>query len=295
MSEHDEQRPPARILVVDDDPTVAEVVTGYLERAGCAVEHAADGPEALRRAAERWPDLIVLDLMLPGLDGLEVCRRLRATGPVPVIMLTARGDQEDRITGLEVGADDYVTKPFSPRELVLRVESVLRRTRTTAARATPAVAPRPVLRAGDLTVDTATRRATRAGAELGLTLREFDLLAYFLEHPRTAHSREALMRRVWGWDFGDLSTVTVHVRRLRAKIEQDPARPRLIETVWGVGYRFEPGETTAVADAADSGSGGAAGRSASGGGAVHATDGGAAGRSANDGAPVHAADGGAGA
>ncbi|MFF6772065.1 response regulator transcription factor [Streptomyces sp. NPDC012637] len=226
----------ARILVVEDDPTVAEVVTGYLERVGFAVEHAADGVDALRRAGERRPELVVLDLMLPGLDGLEVCRRLRADGPVPVIMLTARGDEEDRITGLEVGADDYVTKPFSPRELVLRVESVLRRSRASAG-----AAARPVLRAGDLVVDPATRRATRADRELALTLREFDLLSYFLEHPRTAHAREDLMRRVWGWDFGDLSTVTVHVRRLRAKIEEDPAMPRLIQTVWGVGYRFEPG------------------------------------------------------
>ncbi|WP_406064277.1 response regulator transcription factor [Streptomyces sp. NBC_01077] len=240
MNEREAPGTAARILVVDDDPTVAEVVTGYLERAGCAVEHAADGPDALRRAGERWPDLVVLDLMLPGLDGLEVCRRLRATGPVPVIMLTARGDEEDRITGLEVGADDYVIKPFSPRELVLRVESVLRRTRTSTGAAS-------VLRSGDLVVDPATRRATRSGSELALTLREFDLLAYFLAHPRTAHAREELMRRVWGWDFGDLSTVTVHVRRLRAKIEDDPARPRLIETVWGVGYRFEPGREGAVA------------------------------------------------
>ncbi|MEV6329119.1 response regulator transcription factor [Streptomyces sp. NPDC051909] len=229
-------RPAARILVVDDDPTVAEVVTGYLDRSGFAVEHAADGPDALLRAGARWPDLVLLDLMLPGLDGLEVCRRLRETGPVPVIMLTARGDEEDRITGLEVGADDYVTKPFSPRELVLRVESVLRRSRAAAGPA----APRPVLRAAGLAVDPVTRRATRAGGELALTLREFDLLAYFLEHPGAAHTREELMRRVWGWDFGDLSTVTVHVRRLRAKIEDDPARPRLIRTVWGVGYRFEP-------------------------------------------------------
>ncbi|ROQ35618.1 DNA-binding response OmpR family regulator [Streptomyces sp. PanSC19] len=235
MSEHSVPPPPARILVVDDDPTVAEVVTGYLGRSGFAVEHAADGPDALLRAGERRPDLVVLDLMLPGLDGLEVCRRLRETGPVPVIMLTARGDEEDRITGLEVGADDYVTKPFSPRELVLRVESVLRRSRGAGP-----TAVRTVLRDADLTVDPVTRRATRSGRELALTLREFDLLAYFLERPGAAHSREELMRRVWGWDFGDLSTVTVHVRRLRAKIEDDPARPRLIRTVWGVGYRFEP-------------------------------------------------------
>ncbi|MFC8507295.1 response regulator transcription factor [Streptomyces sp. NPDC057411] len=235
MSDHSAPPLPARILVVDDDPTVAEVVTGYLGRSGFTVEHAADGPDALLRAGERRPDLVVLDLMLPGLDGLEVCRRLRETGQVPVIMLTARGDEEDRITGLEVGADDYVTKPFSPRELVLRVESVLRRSRGAGPTATGTV-----LRAADLSVDPVTRRATRAGRELGLTLREFDLLAYFLERPGVAHTREELMRRVWGWDFGDLSTITVHVRRLRAKIEEDPARPRLIQTVWGVGYRFEP-------------------------------------------------------
>ncbi|MFE2237472.1 response regulator transcription factor [Streptomyces sp. NPDC059442] len=246
MNEHSAADRTARILVVDDDPTVAEVVTGYLQGAGFAVDRAADGPEALRRSESRRPDLVVLDLMLPGLDGLEVCRRLRAAGPVPVIMLTARGDEEDRITGLEVGADDYVTKPFSPRELVLRVTSVLRRTRARDA------SPRPVLCAGALTVDPTTRRATRHGAELALTLREFDLLAYFLEHPATAHTREELMRRVWGWDFGDLSTVTVHVRRLRAKIEDDPARPRRIRTVWGVGYRFEAEETAHPEKGADS-------------------------------------------
>ncbi|MEU7015234.1 response regulator transcription factor [Streptomyces sp. 2RAF24] len=236
MNEHSAPPPPARILVVEDDPTVAEVVAGYLGRSGFAVEHAADGSDALLRAGERPPDLVVLDLMLPGPDGLEVCRRLRETRPVPVIMLTARGDEEDRITGLEVGADDYVTKPFSPRELVLRVESVLRRSRA----ATGPTATRTVLRSAGLTVDPVTRTATRAGTELALTLREFDLLAYFMERPDAAHSREDLMRRVWGWDFGDLSTVTVHVRRLRAKIEDDPAHPRLIRTVWGVGYRFAP-------------------------------------------------------
>ncbi|MEU8759622.1 response regulator transcription factor [Streptomyces sp. NPDC048659] len=250
MNEHSAPRPAARILVVDDDPTVAEVVGGYLDRAGFAVAFAADGPGALRRAAEIRPDLVVLDLMLPGLDGLDVCRRLRESGPVPVIMLTARGDEEDRITGLEVGADDYVTKPFSPRELVLRVASVLRRGATAgaagAAGTGPALPER--LRAGNLTVEPATRRATREGRELPLTLREFDLLAYLLAHPGTAHTREELMRRVWGWEFGDLSTVTVHVRRLRAKIEDDPAAPRLIQTVWGVGYRFEPAGSGAEAE-----------------------------------------------
>ncbi|MFB7194701.1 response regulator transcription factor [Streptomyces sp. NPDC056240] len=229
------QTPPlGRVLVVDDDPTVAEVVAGYLDRAGYDVDRAADGPAALDRADAHGPDLVVLDLMLPGMDGLEVCRRLRARGPVPVIMLTARGDEDERILGLEVGADDYVTKPFSPRELVLRVESVLRRARA-------ATAPKPTgpLRAAALTVDPAARRAVKAGVELALTTREFDLLVFFLRNPGHAFSREELMRQVWGWDFGDLSTVTVHVRRLRGKIEDDPAAPRLIQTVWGVGYRLD--------------------------------------------------------
>jgi DNA-binding response OmpR family regulator len=222
------------ILVVDDDPTVAEVVTGYLERAGFAVDRAADGPEALRLAAGRPPALVVLDLMLPGMDGLEVCRRLRAAAPVPVIMLTARGDEDDRILGLEIGADDYVTKPFSPRELVLRVESVLRRTRADQRRLAG-----PELRAAGITLDPAARRVSRHGRDLSLTLREFDLLAHLMRHPGTAIAREQLMHDVWGWEFGDLSTVTVHVRRLRGKIEDDPARPLLIQTVWGVGYRFD--------------------------------------------------------
>ncbi|MBL1099977.1 response regulator transcription factor [Streptomyces coffeae] len=245
---------PGRVLVVDDDPTVAEVVAGYLDRAGYDVDRAADGPEALARAAARWPDLVVLDLMLPGMDGLQVCRTLRDKGPVPVIMLTARGDEDDRILGLEIGADDYVTKPFSPRELVLRVESVLRRSRT-GPRAVPLggapdgagggpARPDGVLRHAGITLDPAARRATRDGRELALTLREFDLLAHLLRNPGVACTREELMRDVWGWDFGDLSTVTVHVRRLRGKIEVDPGAPRLIQTVWGVGYRFDaPSET----------------------------------------------------
>ncbi|MFF8979776.1 response regulator transcription factor [Streptomyces cellulosae] len=229
----------ARVLVVDDDPTVAEIVTGYLDRAGYVVDRAGDGPDALARAAAHRPDLVVLDLMLPGMDGLEVCRRMRGQGPVPVIMLTARGDEDDRILGLEVGADDYVTKPFSPRELVLRVGSVLRRVRPVE----DASGGSGVLRAAGLVVDPGARRVTKGGAELALTVREFDLLAFFLAHPGRAFAREELMREVWGWDFGDLSTVTVHVRRLRGKVEDDPARPRLIRTVWGVGYRFDPATT----------------------------------------------------
>jgi DNA-binding response OmpR family regulator len=229
---------PTKVLVVDDDPTVAEIVAGYLTRAGYAVDRAADGREALARAADGRPDLVVLDLMLPEMDGLEVCRRLRAdrsAPPVPVVMLTAKGQESDRILGLELGADDYVTKPFSPRELVLRIQSVLRRS---------AAAPPPVddglLRAGDLSLDPRARRAHRAGRELSLTLREFDLLAFFARNPGEVFSREELMRRVWGWEFGDLSTVTVHVRRLREKVEDDPAAPSIITTVWGVGYRFDP-------------------------------------------------------
>ncbi|MFE2430494.1 response regulator transcription factor [Streptomyces sp. NPDC059373] len=243
---------PRRILVVDDDPTVAEVVAGYLARAGFAVDRACDGPAAVARAVAVRPDLVVLDLMLPGLDGLEVCRRIREEqGQVPVVMLTARGDEDDRILGLEVGADDYVTKPFSPRELVLRVESVLRRA---GAATTPATAPagQPWLSAGSLALDPVARRALRSGSELALTIREFDLLAFFLRHPGRVVGREELMHRVWGWEFGDLSTVTVHVRRLREKVEDDPARPRLISTVWGVGYRFDlplpDGQTDGQAD-----------------------------------------------
>ncbi|GAB2717288.1 response regulator transcription factor [Streptomyces bullii] len=232
MEQQSQPQAGARVLVVDDDPTVAEVVSGYLDRAGYVVDRAGDGPDALARAAAHWPDLVVLDLMLPGMDGLEVCRRMRGHGPVPVIMLTARGDEDDRILGLEVGADDYVTKPFSPRELVLRVESVLRRT-------LPAPPP-GTLHAAGLALDPAARRALKRGSELALTIREFDLLAFFLRNPGRAFSREELMHAVWGWDFGDLSTVTVHVRRLRGKVEDDPARPRLIQTVWGVGYRFDP-------------------------------------------------------
>jgi DNA-binding response OmpR family regulator len=227
----------SRVLVVEDDPTVSEVVQGYLHRAGFDVDHTADGRRALEIAEQRTPDLVVLDLMLPGIDGLEVCRRLRARSNVPVIMLTALGEEGDRVLGLEVGADDYVTKPFSPRELVLRVQSVLRRAAKGTAQPSSAGA---VLRVGTLVVDVAGHRAFRDGAPLALTGREFDLLAFFLTHPGQAFTRAALMERVWGWSFGDQSTVTVHVRRLREKIEQDPAAPKLLVTVWGVGYRFDP-------------------------------------------------------
>ena len=225
---------PQRILVVDDDPTVGEVVARYLEHAGYAVTVVADGQVALDKALADPPDLVVLDLMLPGLDGLEVFRRLRARFPVPVVMLTALGDESDRLVGLELGADDYVTKPFSPRELVLRVQSVLRRSN--------AVLPPSrggVLRDGDLVVDVSAHEATRGGQPLGLTLREYDLLVFLLQHPRKAFSREELLKRVWGWEYADHSTVTVHVRRLREKVEPDPRRPTRVVTVFGVGYRWD--------------------------------------------------------
>jgi len=173
----------------------------------------------------------VLDLMLPGIDGLEVCRRLRQTSAVPVVMLTALGEEENRIAGLQLGADDYVTKPFSPRELALRVSSVLRRSGGSA--------PSADVVDGDLRLDAGARRATLAGAELPLTTREFDLLAFLMTHTGEAFTREQLLEKVWGWDFGDQSTVTVHVRRLREKIEKTPAKPARIATVWGVGYRYD--------------------------------------------------------
>ncbi|MEU8626120.1 response regulator transcription factor [Streptomyces sp. NPDC048669] len=226
---------PGHVLVVDDDPTVSEVVAGYLTAAGYDVARAADGPAALECFARRRPDLVVLDLMLPGMDGFEVCRLMRAHGRVPVIMLTARGDEDDRVLGLETGADDYVTKPFSPRELVLRVDSVLRRAGGPAVPAGRSA----LLEGAGLVLDPAARRASRDGRALALTLREFDLLAFLLRHPGRVFTREELMSEVWGWDFGDLSTVTVHVRRLRGKVEADPARPELIRTVWGVGYRLD--------------------------------------------------------
>jgi DNA-binding response OmpR family regulator len=224
-----------RVLVVDDDPTVSDVVRRYLERADFAVTLAGDGPTALTSFAAQRPDLVVLDLMLPGISGLEVCRQLRAQvgNDTPIIMLTALGEESDRVLGLQLGADDYLTKPFSPRELVLRVQSVLRR-----------AAPRPpgapeVLTDGDLEVDVARRIARLSGAELALTVREFDLLVFLLRNPGRAFKRTELLEAVWGWTFGDQSTVTVHVRRLREKIERDPANPTRIVTVWGVGYRYE--------------------------------------------------------
>ncbi|MCW2781485.1 MAG: DNA-binding response regulator [Marmoricola sp.] len=223
----------AAVLVVDDDHTVREVVVSYLRAAGHQVTEAADGHEALKSMRDHAADLVVLDLMLPGLDGLEVCRRLREQGDVPVIMLTAKGAVTDRVVGLEHGADDYLTKPFSPRELVLRVDSILRRAGEKATPAPVAVAD------GDLVVDPSSRLVTRAGERIALTAREFDLLHHFVSNSGAVFSRDQLLRDVWGWSFGDESTVTVHVRRLREKLEADATRPVRLVTVWGVGYRWE--------------------------------------------------------
>jgi DNA-binding response OmpR family regulator len=228
---------PARVLVVDDDATVSEVVARYLERDGFAVDAVGDGQVALDRALADPPDLVVLDLMLPGMDGLEVCRRLRALAPVPIIILTARGQESDRIVGLELGADDYVAKPFSTKELVARVRAVLRRARGPLATALPD-GPR-VHHDGDLVVDVAARQARLGDEIVALTAREFELLAFLVRHPRQAFRREEILEHVWGYRYGDTSTVTVHVRRLREKIEPDPANPVRIATVWGVGYRWE--------------------------------------------------------
>jgi DNA-binding response OmpR family regulator len=224
------------VLVADDDPTVAQVLCDYLRRASITPISVSDGEAALTAARREAVDAAVLDVMMGPPDGLEVCRRLRAdpqTASMPIIMLTALGDELDRIVGFETGADDYVTKPFSPREVLLRVQALLRRGASVVA------APAPRLESGDLVIDTAARSATLGGKPLQLTTREHDLLAYFVRNPRQVFSREVLIQRVWGWSFGDESTVTVHVRRLREKIEADPSSPTRLVTVWGSGYRWD--------------------------------------------------------
>jgi DNA-binding response OmpR family regulator len=230
--------PPAqkRVLIVDDEPVVVDVLQRYLARDGFEVNSATDGARALE-VAESWaPHLIVLDLMLPVIDGIEVCRRIRQRSSVPIIMVTARGEEADRIVGLEIGADDYVVKPFSPREIVARVRSVLRRAGPETASPQAGVTTH-----GALSIDANKRRVNISGTEVSLTAREFDLLRFLADHPGQVFSRDQLMDRVWDFSFpGDMSTVTVHIRRLREKVEPDPVRPRYIKTVWGVGYKFEP-------------------------------------------------------
>jgi len=224
------------VLVVDDEPIVREVVGSYLRRDGFETLETGDGDEARRLIELREPGLVVLDLMLPGTDGLELCRWIRARSELPVIMLTARGDETDRIVGLELGADDYVAKPFSPRELVARVRAVLRRAEAVSRGERP-----ERLRFGDVTLELGSREVRRQGVAVVLTAKEFDLLWFLASHPRRVFSRDQLMESVWGYAAAlDTGTVTVHMRRLRAKVEDDPSHPAYLQTVWGVGYRLVP-------------------------------------------------------
>lgn len=226
----------AKILVVDDDPNIREIVGQYLRREGYAVVLAADGEEALRLYRQDRPDLVALDLVLPKLSGLEVCRHIQVEGSVPLIMLTVKGEEEDIIVGLGMGADDYMVKPFSPRELVARVKAVLRRVGEPPAGETN----KKVLAFDELRIDPNTREVTVRDTPLALTAREFDLLYHLASGSRRVFTRDELMDAVWGYTFpADTSTVTVLVRRLREKIEVDPTQPRYLLTVWGVGYRFE--------------------------------------------------------
>ena len=222
------------VLVVDDEPIVRDVVVRYLEQEGYRTLQAGDGDSARVLLEQETPSLVVLDLMMPGTDGLTLCRWIRSRSELPVIMLTALGEEADRIDGLEIGADDYVTKPFSPRELVTRVKAVLRRSTPNAAKAER-------IEVDDLLIDAASRQAHKHGQLLKLTTIEFELLWHFASHPNRVFSRQQLMERVWGYTSAlDTGTVTVHIRRLRQKIEDDPARPRHLQTVWGTGYRFTP-------------------------------------------------------
>lgn len=224
-----------RILVIEDEPMVAEVVERYLRRDGYDVRAVGDGSAGIDAFEAYQPDLIVLDLMLPGIDGMEVCRRVRASSATPIIMLTAKGEEVDKLVGLEVGADDYITKPFSPRELAARVKAVLRRS-------TPqSQVDGDALRFNGLRINGRTRTVENSGTEIHLTAREFDLLFFLASHPNQVFTRDQLLDSVWDFEFpGDGNTVTVHIRRLRSKLESDPSRPRYLKTVWGVGYKFEP-------------------------------------------------------
>jgi len=224
------------ILVIEDEPSIAEVVSLYLKRAGYQVQVVGDGQAALDLLARQLPDLVILDLMLPRVDGVAITRWLRDRSDVPIIILTSRREETDRIAGLEMGADDYVVKPFSPQEVVSRVRAVLRRARGSAAQ--PGDAP---LIFGELRIEPQTRQVSQKGKAIELTAKEFDLLLHMSRHPRQVFTRDQLLEAVWGLsDFIDPSTVTVHIRRLREKIEPDPAAPQLLLTVWGVGYKFEP-------------------------------------------------------
>jgi DNA-binding response OmpR family regulator len=231
-------KPTRRILIVDDEPTVREVLGQYLQLEGYMVLQAADGLEALRLAEASPPDLVILDLMLPGIDGLDVCSRLRAKSAVPILMLTARTEDADKFAGFEAGTDDYITKPFRAREVVLRVQAIMRRIEAVSA---PAMVFDSDLRFGALVIRPRLHQAERDGVPLDLTIKEFELLLYLATHPGQVCTRQDLLRHVWSYEYFDGgSTITVHMRRLREKVEPDPARPRHLRTVWGIGYRFEP-------------------------------------------------------
>ncbi len=223
------------ILIVDDEPGIIRLISMYLEREGFQAASARTGAEALEMVTRGSPALVVLDIMLPDIDGWEVCREIRRMSDVPIIMLTAREGDEDKIVGLEIGADDYVTKPFVPRELVARVKAILRR-----ARPAPAETSSTLLDFGVLTIDTAKREVRLEGENIILRAKEYDLLVELARRPGVVFTREKLLQDVWGYDFyGDSGTIDVHVRRLRAKLNDDSSNPRFIETVWGVGYRLK--------------------------------------------------------
>lgn len=225
------------ILVVEDEPSIAEVVGLYLQRAGYNVQSAADGKIAMSMLESGIPDLVILDLMLPEIDGLSLTRWLRDRSDVPIIMLTARREEIDRIAGLELGADDYVVKPFSPQELVSRVRAVMRRIKREQSSAPP---ERP-LTFGELAIDSPSRTVSVSGSEVQLTAKEFDLLYLLAQRPKQVYTRDQLLERIWGGaEYIDPGTVTVHIRRVREKIEADPSNPKRLVTVWGVGYKFEP-------------------------------------------------------
>ncbi|WP_128896172.1 response regulator transcription factor [Longirhabdus pacifica] len=223
------------ILIADDEVNITDVCKRYLEREGFTCHVAHDGEEALDKWKKKSPQLLILDLMMPKMDGWQLCKAIREESDVPIIMLTARGEESDRLLGLTIGADDYLTKPFSPQELVLRVKVILRRLKST-----PTADTNQSIRFDDLEIHPSERSVVVRGHKVDLTMKEFDLLLYLAEHPGQVFSREQLLEHVWNIDFlGDMTTVTVHIRKLREKLEQDASSPTYIKTVWGIGYKFE--------------------------------------------------------
>jgi DNA-binding response OmpR family regulator len=233
----EDERLRRRVMIVEDDEHVREMVTQYLELEGYEVIQAASGFEGLKLASQHPADMVILDLTLPGIDGFEVARRLRAASAVPILILTGHTEEADKLAGFGVGADDYITKPFLPRELVLRVQAMMRRM---AATSVPAMMLDDALRVGHLAIHPHSREVLRDGHPVGLTAKEFDLLYFLASHPRQIFTRQQLLEQVWNYDFGDENTVTVHMSRLRTKVESEPSKPYHLRTVWHVGYKFEP-------------------------------------------------------